>query len=196
MAAATILMLVVLAQESVESLLTRAVLADRDGRLEEAARSYREVSALLPQVAAIPFNLALVLVREGKLTEALAEIEKDIALHPHQAPFPLPHGRILRALESPERAFEALENVVKLAPESRDGYFEIADLHQSRRELEPAAAWLRRYHSLHPDDIEALYFLGTVLSYGSETEEARRVLGEVLASDPGHARARVRETPG
>jgi len=59
MAAATILMLVVLAQESVESLLTRAVLAERDGRLEEAARSYREVGALLPQVAAIPFNLAL-----------------------------------------------------------------------------------------------------------------------------------------
>ncbi len=193
MAGGTILLLVVLAQESVESLLTRAVLAERDGRLEEAEHSYREVSALLPQVAAIPFNLALVLVREGKLTEALAETEKAIALDPEEAPFRLLQGRILRSLESPERALVAFENAVKLAPESRDGYFEIADLHQTRRELDPAASWLRRYLSLHPGDLEALYFLGTVLSYGSETEEARRVLGEVLASDPKHARAWFRK---
>jgi tetratricopeptide (TPR) repeat protein len=190
---ASVLSLSLLAQESVESLLTRAVLAERDGRLEEAARSYREVGALLPRVAAIPFNLALVLVREGKLTEALAEIEKAIALDPGEAPFHLIHGRILRALENPERAFEALEEAVRRAPDSRDGYFEIADLHQSRRELEPAALWLRRYLALHPGDLEALYFLGTVLSYGSETEEARRVLGEVLASDPKHARAWFRK---
>jgi tetratricopeptide (TPR) repeat protein len=189
----SVLLLSLLAQESVESLLTRAVLAERDGRLDEAARSYREVSALLPQVAAIPFNLALVLVREGKLTEALAEIEKAIALDAEEAPFHLLRGRVLRALESQERALAAFENAVRLAPDSRDGYFEIADLHQSRRELEPAASWLRRYLSLHPDDLEALYFLGTVLSYGSETEEARRVLGEVLASDPKHARAWFRK---
>ncbi len=189
----TILLWVVLSQESVESLLTRAVLAERDGRLEEAARSYREVEALLPSVAAIPFNLSLVLVQEGKLTEALAEIEKAIALDPAEAPFHLLHGRILRALESPERAIEALEEAVRLAPDSRDGFFEIADLHQSRRELEPAALWLRRYLALHPDDLEALYFLGTVLSYGSGTEEARRVLGDVVASDPKHARAWFRK---
>src|SRR3990172_11785516 len=126
MAAATILMLVVLAQESVESLLTRAVLAERDGRLEEAARSYREVGALRPQVAAIPFNLALVLVREGKLTEALAEVEKAIALDRDEAPFHLLHGRILRALESPERAFEALESAAKLAPATPGGHFYIS----------------------------------------------------------------------
>src|SRR3989304_1355396 len=55
MAAATILMLVVLAQESVESLLTRAVLADRDGRLEEAAPSSREAPAApRPRAASDP----------------------------------------------------------------------------------------------------------------------------------------------
>jgi Tfp pilus assembly protein PilF len=134
-----------------------------------------------------------VLVREGKLTEALAEVEKAVALDPGEAPFHLLHGRILRALESSDRALVAFENAVRLAPDSRDGYFEIADLYQSRRELDPAASWLRRYLSLRPDDVEGLYFLGTVLSYGSETQEALRVLGEVLASDPKHARAWFRK---
>ncbi len=188
-----ILLFVVLAQESVESLLTRAVLAERDGRLEEAARAYRDLQKLLPHVAAIPYNLALVLVREGRLTEALAEIEKAIALGPEDASFRILQGRILRSLESPEAALEAFESAVRLAPDSRDSYFEIADLHQTRRELEPAAAWLKRYLDRAPSDLEAKYFLGSVLSYSSELDEARRILGEVVAADPKHARAWFRQ---
>jgi tetratricopeptide (TPR) repeat protein len=196
MAAGTIVLLVVLAQESVESLLdilNRAVTAERDGRLEEAVRSYREVRALVPEVAAIPYNLALLLSREGKLTEALAEIEAATSLDPDEASFHLLEGRILRELEIPEQALASYERARKLAPDSRDVAFEIADLHQSRRELEPAAASLRRYLERHPDDVGALYFLGTVLSYGTDTDEARLVLGRVLASDPTHARAWFRK---
>jgi tetratricopeptide (TPR) repeat protein len=186
---AAMLLLAQAAPSEVEALLGRAVLAEREGRLEEAAEAYRGVKALLPRAAAIPFNLALVLQKRGKLTEALSEIEGAIALDPRDSSFHHLHGRILRALDNPERAIEAFERALALDPDSRDLCFEIAELHQSRREFEPAALWLRRYLERHPEDLEARYFLGTVLSYGSATEEARRVLGEVVAADPKHARA-------
>jgi tetratricopeptide (TPR) repeat protein len=186
---AAMLLLAQAAPSEVEALVSRAVLAEREGRLDEAADAYRGVKALLPKAAAIPFNLALVLQKRGKLTEALAEIDSAIALDPEDSSFHHLRGRILRALDDPERAIEAFERALALDPGSRDLSLEIAELHQSRREFEPAAFWLRRYLERHPEDLEARYFLGTVLSYGSASDEARRLLGEVVTADPGHARA-------
>jgi tetratricopeptide (TPR) repeat protein len=193
MHALLVLPFLVLAQERIEDVLSRALAADRDGQLEEAARSYLDALNRKPGLAVLHANLAWVYVRQGRLNEALIQLERAIQLDSRDPSSYRLLGRVLRDLENPERALEAFELAVELDPSAREGYLELADLHQSRRELPQAEEWLTRYLDLDPDDVETLYFLGTVLSYQNELARARAVLEKVIAAEPGHARAWFRK---
>lgn len=66
---------------AVDSLLQEARLAERENRLADAERSYRRALQLAPQEAALHGQLAEVLRRAGKATEAEAELRAQQQLN-------------------------------------------------------------------------------------------------------------------
>jgi tetratricopeptide (TPR) repeat protein len=176
-----------------ESALARGVEAEGRGRLEAAAAAFREAARLRPDQPYPRYYLARVLARGGRLTEALAEIQVAIEIKSAEASFHVLLGSVYRSLDNPELAERAFSAALDIDPDSGEALLAIADFHQSRQEFERSAGALRGYLKSRPEDVEVLYFLGSVLSYQNKPEESLEALNRVVERDPSHHRAWFRK---
>ena len=90
-----------LAERSHEA--TRAM---QDGRFDEAARLYRDLLQALPNEAGLLMNLGMALAMGGHEREALAPLERALALNPELVPARMFLGSSYLALGQPEKAIE------------------------------------------------------------------------------------------
>ncbi|MFQ5789827.1 MAG: tetratricopeptide repeat protein [Acidobacteriota bacterium] len=172
-----------------ETVITRALEAERDGRLDEARDAFREAARLKPDHPRVHYSLAWLLFQRGSLTEALAAVDRALALDGNQALFHLLRGTIFHSLANRAEAERDYQSAIRLDPSSGEAYLALADLYLSGEQLEKSAQALRSYLDLNPEDTQALYFLGGVLSDQNRREEALEILDRVIQAEPGHARA-------
>ncbi len=79
---------------SFEAVITRAVIAEREGRLEEATVAFQEAARLRPDHPRVHYSLAWILFQRGLLNDALAAVERSLSLEPEQAHFYVLQGEI------------------------------------------------------------------------------------------------------
>jgi tetratricopeptide (TPR) repeat protein len=152
-------------------------LAQSEQDIDGALASFRRTLELAPRHVLARYNLALVLKRADRLTDAVDELQRAIAIEPRaDAHYLL--GVIAWQQGDLDRAVEALRAAVSIDPSSADGHYTLGAVLKAKRDWNGAIAALRRAIKLAPDLPPAHYMLAQVLQQSGNHAEARAELAE------------------
>jgi tetratricopeptide (TPR) repeat protein len=152
-------------------------LAQSEQDAAAAIEAFRRVLQLAPSHALAHYNLALVLRRADRLTEALAALDRVLAIEPR----PEVHytmGTIYLHQGDLDRAARALGAAIAAGPRYADAHYTLGSVLKAKRQWNAAAASLRRAIDLRPDQPAAHYTLAQVLQSAGDDAGARRHLAE------------------
>ncbi|MDR1934770.1 MAG: tetratricopeptide repeat protein [Candidatus Accumulibacter sp.] len=102
------------------------------------------------------------LMKEGKMTQALEQVERYIAAQPKDAQGPFTKGVILSELERPQEAIEVFNDLTERFPELPEPYNNLAVLYARQRQYEKAQTALEMAIRTHPSYAIAHENLGDV----------------------------------
>ena len=144
--------------------------AMQDGRFDEAARMYRDLLQALPNEAGLLMNLGMALAMGGHEREALAPLERALALNPDLVPARMFLGSSYLALGQPEKAIEPLKRVVAARPADAESRRMLAEAYVASGRPANAVTELRRVTELAPGAPRGWYALGH--AYNAVTQAA------------------------
>ena len=170
-----------------ETLMTQALEARREGRLEEAATAFRQAARIRPDSSGVHYVLARVLFEQELLLDALAAVEQALVLDPDKAPYHFLRGAIFDTLGNMSEAIAGYENSIRLDPALSQAYLSLGISYLRGEEFDKSARALGSFLEMNPDDPNALYYLAGALGEQDQTTEALGVLERLLRSESDHA---------
>lgn len=160
-------------------------LAQSEQDVQQAMASFRQVLAMAPRHALARYNLALVLKRTDRLSDAIDELQRTLRIEPRpEAHYTL--GVIYWHQGELDRAARALEEAVALDPRYADAHYTLGAVLKARRDFPAAVDSLRRAIALRPDLWGARHTLAQVYQLSGSDEAAR---AELAAAEALRARA-------
>ena len=162
----------------------RGTALHRQGRLADAAESYRRAIALAPKAADAHLNLGAALQQLGDHAEAEAAFRRVLAIDPRSLAAQFNLGLSLAALGRNDEAITAYRAVLQLEPKVAPAHLQLGMLFEEKRELEDAVACYRRAIALDPTLAMAFNYLGTALRGLGRIEDAVAAHREALRIDP------------
>jgi predicted O-linked N-acetylglucosamine transferase (SPINDLY family) len=176
-----------------QTLFSRALLLQAQGRLEEALADYEAAAAIEPGFAGAVNNHAVVLQALGRHEQALESFARLLALAPDHAPAQLARGRSFEALGRAQEASAAYTLALQLQPDYADARLAQARLLRAQGEVEAALALCLAAATTPGADaatrIQAWMEHGDSLQARQAHEAALESYAQVLALQPGMAAA-------
>lgn len=117
-------------------------------RLQEAERQFRLAVDTAPELLSARYNLALVLLKRGRNTDALDLLTDLIVRRPREPDFLFARGNALFQLARFDEAVEQFRAVLAVAPEHLRAAFSLARSLQEGGDIDGARAAWRRYLEL------------------------------------------------
>src|ERR1043166_3919969 len=176
-------------EHAAQALFTRAHAEQAAGRLKEAEATCRELLARDDKYAGAWHLLAIVTLRAGDPTAALAHIERAAALAPQKADVRNSRGFVLRALKRDAEAGAAFREAVALDANFLAAHYPPGNLLREGKRHVDAEASYRRVLTLAPDHVQAHNNLGAVLGEQRRFEEAAEHFRRATELSPGYAEA-------
>lgn len=157
--------------------------AEKRGEFSQAA-AYLQDSAALPDDAALNLRLSYYLTQAGRLSEAVAALEKAHRSWPEndQVAYFLALG--YDDLKKDEKAIELLRKVVALKPDYRDARYQLGVLLERKGRIGEAEEQFKTLLAERPDDAPVLNYLGYSLAdRGLKLPEASELIRQALRVD-------------
>ncbi len=176
-----------------EAHLNLGVALSRAGRWREAASRFREVLRIDERYPLARYYLATALVEQGETNEAIAVLRQEVGSNPNLI---LPRqrlGELLAKSGDREGAREQHRAVLGLDPppqEAAVAHFQLGLLAPSSEE---AISRYREALLLLPELWQARFNIGNVLQQDGRPLEAAAEYAKLVAAQPDHVLARVRE---
>jgi len=171
------------------ALFDAGYVADAQNRLETAAGFYRRAVESNPHSFEAHAELGMLLARQGKLSDARAELTAATELDPGEAGA-VAKARAWRALaeidrtDDPSKASEDLLEALKLSPETSHDTLLAAELASQAGQLDAAEQAYRRMLAKDPKSAAANAGLAHLLIARKQYPEAETLLRAALAQAP------------
>ena len=149
---------------------------------------HRRALAQTPGAYSVRFNLALFLEEQGRVDEALRELQLVVRDAPEPVAAHGSLGRLYLRTDRPEAAVAHYREAVRLAPDSYQTQYNLGVALQRQGDATGAAASYRRAVALAPDRHEAHLNLGNALLSQGDATAAVAEYDAALRIVPGHAR--------
>jgi tetratricopeptide (TPR) repeat protein len=120
----------------------------RQGRLDEATTSCREILSHHPDQADAWFLLGVIATRSGQIEKSIECHEKAVALRRAYARYHEALGRAYRSAKRPDAAAESLEQAIRLAPRLATAHLELGLTELDRGRAKPGLRHYRRAFGL------------------------------------------------
>ena len=156
----------------------------RAGQGRDALPALRNAAQLLPADAEAHRNLGAVLKEQGQFDEALASLERVLAIDPHDLPVLVAAADCLCALGRAREAVPLYERALERNPRLLEAHNNLGNALQELGDCERAVGCYRQALSLNPGDAEALANLGNALRRLGQLEEALGCAQRATALDP------------
>jgi Tfp pilus assembly protein PilF len=168
------------AAQSPQALMDDAIAKQRAGDFPGAAKQYRLLLKLHPEVAAIHSNLGASLAGMGLFEDAIHEYK--IALNRMPG---LPGLRLNLALAyyKTGRIAEAVEELIRVRqrdPDNSQATLLLADCHFRMGQNKDVIRILQPEEAKHPDDLAIAYLLGTALIRDDKPAEGQVLVDKIL----------------
>src|SRR5580704_6602244 len=170
---------------------TQEALAETPAQTATAEATYRRAIAADPKFFDPHLALGLLLARNGKLTQAHAELLQATTLSPSSEPDnPALKARAFRALAridqttNPATASDELLSALKLSPETPDDILLSGELAEASGDPTTAEAAYRRLLAADPQNHDATAALTHLLLHQQKPDQAETLLTATLAKDP------------
>ncbi len=168
-----------MADERIQQLDNQAQEEEKNGNVDRAIESYREIIRLSPRLAAAHNNLGRLYYQQNKLEEATTSLKRACELGPKLAAPRALLGFALFQKGDFEAARRELKVAAQLNPHDRNARLFLARSLVELADLKSAAKILEQLQQEDPKNTEVLYTLGTVYSSLSET-----TIGKIETVDP------------
>jgi tetratricopeptide (TPR) repeat protein len=132
----------------------------RSGQLDAAAEGFAAVAAAAPDFAEAHFNLGLVREEQGRNEEAIASLQKALALKPHLHGANLFLGVAEYRLNQFDKGAAALKKETTSFPKDATAWMWLGVIRLAQEQPEEAAAALDRAAKLDPNNVDILYQRG------------------------------------
>lgn len=174
---------------AVRDLLSQAMRAHRDGRLDDAASGYSKILTLEPGNAEALHLLGLIAHRRGRHEEALALMDRALAVDADHAPAWANRGLALRALGDLDGAALSFRRALALRPGLPEALLNLARVEAARGERGAALAAAEAAAAAPATVREARPLLAGLLSEAGRWSEAARTLEAAALDRPEGQRA-------
>jgi tetratricopeptide (TPR) repeat protein len=152
---------------------------EQAGRLDEADDLADRVLKAAPDHPHVLHLSGIILYRKGNVAEAIARMERSMALAPNVSLYPRNMCEIYRGAGRLDDAVAAGRRAIELAPQDSRAYFNLALIHYERLELDESVRVCDQALALDPEFAEAHFekaealLLGGRLAEGWESYEWR-----------------------
>jgi putative PEP-CTERM system TPR-repeat lipoprotein len=171
---------------SERTLLALANAEAQSGRVEDAIGRTAEWLDAHPDDVEVRVTRAGHLVQAERVTEAIAEYERALALAPNHA-VALNNLAWYALAQDPRRAMEYAQRALEVKPDSVEVAHTLVSAQVEAGEWRDAELTLDRVLPLHPTDTGLMWLSARVLHQKGRAEEALRRLERILNADPPDA---------
>ncbi len=158
------------------------------GDQDQALASFRNAIKLRPDFVPPYVNVAFVYNAKGENDKAEASFRKAIALDPNNPVVHLNLGMLLGEMKHPAEAEQAFRKCLALDPTAAVAAYNLAVMLVPDRPYE-SLRWCERAYKLHPEEGKYGYTYAFFLHQRRETDEAVRVLKDMVRRSVPHAEA-------
>jgi len=123
-------------------------------------------------------------VRAGRVSEATAFAEQQLAKHPKDAALHLDAGRAYKAAHDTAKAEAEFKEALTLDPNNLRGYQELSRIYIDAKRLDDARAQLEKIVAKDPKAVWAHTLIAVILHIQGRVPEARASYEQILAIDP------------
>ncbi|MFH1226037.1 MAG: tetratricopeptide repeat protein [bacterium] len=119
-----------------------------------AGGEFEKAVALKSQWAPAHYQLALFLEQQGRVAEAITEMDLAWQLSPDQAQVAYQLGRLYKNQNRPDDAIKLLEKSIQLSPNLLNAHLELIDIYESGSDKQKAIEAVRQALAVFPDHEE------------------------------------------
>lgn len=165
----------------------------RQAVVAEHSRDWPATRALLDKARALnsnqPYlwsNYGFLSLRENDVTVAIANLQKELSIHPSEANVSSLLASVYMTNKKPEDAITTLQSAIDRNPTNDNLVLNLASIYARRGDNPPAEKVLRSGLAAIPDDAPLQLELGQVLLHEQKTPEGETLLKSVIArsTDP------------
>lgn len=176
--------------------LTKARLFAKENNLSAARLEYQKAfeakEGWTPYASIEVLNLTnRMALQDGKPQEALANTKMFVQKYKTNKEGKLLLAQLAFQMGETEAAFGALNELFAMDPWHFPARLLLTNVRAKQGRLDLAEQQLRYLYGKYPDSVQALLPLAEILLRQKRSPESRDFLGQVLAKDPKHARARL-----
>jgi predicted TPR repeat methyltransferase len=175
---------------TLEEAVSFAILLQKNAQLAEAGELHRRVLEVAPDHPRALHYAGVLAHQQGRNDEALALIERSIALVSGQADWHSNLGIVLQSAGRLDRAIESYRRAIALDPAHANAHSNLGVLLRATGQPAAAEAAYRAAIRLDPDHVDAWTNLGILLDGLKRTEEASACYCKVVTLRPKHRDAR------
>ncbi len=161
------------------------------GRFSEAEKYFRESLAGEPNDPAALYFLAVCQARQDRLKEALATMDRALALEPEAGDFHAFRGLVLNDLHRPSEAMKAVEEALRLEPDSDYAWSSKASVFLALKQWANAEAAAHKALDLNPDNPAAANQLAHALRLQNRLQESSDQTAYMLGQNPEDPDTRI-----
>ena len=176
-------------EPTVNQILQQAIASHKEGKIEEAEKSYKKAIELKPDYAEAHYNLGVILQSLGRFDETEKSYKKAIELKPD---FPEAHynlGVTLQNLGRLDEAETSLKKAIELKPDFPEAHNNLGNTLFELSKIDEAETSLKKAIELKPDYAEAHYNLGVTLQNLGRLDEAEKSYKKAIELKPDYAEA-------
>src|SRR4249919_1981082 len=175
---------------TLEEAISLAILLQKNKQLVEAHEMYRLVLEAAPDHPRALHYAGVLAHQQGRNDEALALIERSIALVPDQADWCSNLGIVFQSDNRLDRAIDSYRRAISIDPSHANAHNNLGVLLRATGQPVESEAAYRAAIQLDPEHIDAYTNLGILLNGLKRTEEAATCYCKVVTLRPKHREAR------